>query len=822
MSHLASSWREASLNVRDIKGTPLLDPLGIIETPLPGETLRTGLVTIGGWATSGEVPAKGIILFANGIPIGTASTHIIRPDVAQHLDRPNLDRVGFSCEIHLSDSTAAMLASENTPMPIDKSKIPIKLQLASVSADGHSLAILANIDIELETGGSRLESLGGLEVPSEGSTVPLGFAEVSGWAVWGNDPAPLVVVEINGQKAGYGVAHIARPDVAASLDREIPELVGFKVEVDLVPLGFQEGDELDISASALGYLGNVPMLIDPAIGRFGTVHALVGPKVPRTNAMGAFDEPSLETIIQRGPLNIRGWALSPDNSPISRITIAVDRKNRGSARLGLPRFDLSQGHDHPHAVISGFELLIDLSDIPKTSDQVRITALVTSINGEESLLVDHVYAISDTLEPKQISPNPKLGIDERRAEIVKRRERSSALVHKWDRISTDEINLLAVTHDLGYGGGQLWLLELLSRSGAGRKFPCTVLAMKGGPLRRDLEKLGISVHVTGDVPIDDIDAYEGRLLELQLLLHDRRVNVVLANTFSAFAGADLAQRLELPCIWAIHESYPPSLYWAVAYPPNYVDDLVREQVERTLESVERVVFEAEATRQQYLEIVPDSHAIVMQYGIDNVAIDTYCKQVSKLDARRLTGLPVTKQVLLVMGTTEPRKSQTFLAQAFSEIAQAHPDAHLVFVGDTGTLYAKALKAFVKTFGLEERVTLAPVTNDIYAWYRAADFFVSASDIESLPRSILEAMSFGLPVVAASVFGIPELITHAETGFLFEQRNMKATVDALRRALNYDGLSLKNISHAAKDVVTKHHDSSGYAASMVRLMRDLID
>ena len=57
--------------------------------------------------------------------------------------------------------------------------------------------------------------------------------------------------------------------------------------------------------------------------------------------------------------------------------------------------------------------------------------------------------------------------------------------------------------------------------------------------------------------------------------------------------------------------------------------------------------------------------------------------------------------------------------------------------------------------------------DTYPWYRAADLLVSASDIESLPRSVLEAMCFRVPVLATSIFGLPELISDGETGFLFE-------------------------------------------------------
>ena len=68
--------------------------------------------------------------------------------------------------------------------------------------------------------------------------------------------------------------------------------------------------------------------------------------------------------------------------------------------------------------------------------------------------------------------------------------------------------------------------------------------------------------------------------------------------------------------------------------------------------------------------------------------------------------------------------------------------------------------------LGPRLRLEPIAQDPYRWYHAADALMLASDIESMPRSLLEAMAFGLPVVAASAWGVPELVTDGVNGFLF--------------------------------------------------------
>ncbi len=70
-------------------------------------------------------------------------------------------------------------------------------------------------------------------------------------------------------------------------------------------------------------------------------------------------------------------------------------------------------------------------------------------------------------------------------------------------------------------------------------------------------------------------------------------------------------------------------------------------------------------------------------------------------------------------------------------------------------------------GLGGRIRLAPMTDDLTPWYRAADVLVSVSDVESMPRSAIQAMACGTPVLAAAVYGVSELVEDGFTGWIFE-------------------------------------------------------
>jgi glycosyltransferase involved in cell wall biosynthesis len=62
--------------------------------------------------------------------------------------------------------------------------------------------------------------------------------------------------------------------------------------------------------------------------------------------------------------------------------------------------------------------------------------------------------------------------------------------------------------------------------------------------------------------------------------------------------------------------------------------------------------------------------------------------------------------------------------------------------------------------------------------KRSDIFVSASESESFGLVFAEAMSFGLPVVACRVGGIPEVVVDGKTGLLVEANDPKAFATAL--------------------------------------------
>jgi glycosyltransferase involved in cell wall biosynthesis len=380
---------------------------------------------------------------------------------------------------------------------------------------------------------------------------------------------------------------------------------------------------------------------------------------------------------------------------------------------------------------------------------------------------------------------------------------------------------------LVHGGGSLYLLELLDRLNAEPGFHCEVVTLADGPLREDLEGRGIPVHITDGFPVTSVERYEGHMAELVAWAAAGGFNAVLANTLASFAGADLAGRLEVPCVWAVHESFTLSMFWQTSFEPGTLHPHPRSRAEQALRDSAAVVFEAEATRRLFLEDADPARLITIPYGIEVDAIDS-ARVSAKHERTRLReerGIDLDARVLLCLGSIEPRKSQAMLAAAFAEIASTHPDAQLVIVGETdhaySAAYTQALHAYVRRAGLEQRVRVEPVTSDPYSWHALADLLVCASDVESLPRAILEAMAFGTPVLSTRVFGVPELIDDGQTGYLCEMRDLGDLARALDRVLSAPEHELQQVAAAASRRVRARHDPARYADSIAALVAGLV-
>jgi glycosyltransferase involved in cell wall biosynthesis len=110
--------------------------------------------------------------------------------------------------------------------------------------------------------------------------------------------------------------------------------------------------------------------------------------------------------------------------------------------------------------------------------------------------------------------------------------------------------------------------------------------------------------------------------------------------------------------------------------------------------------------------------------------------------------------------------------------------------------------------------------DTRAVYDEAAVCVLTSDLEGTPNVLLEAMASGLPVVAAKVGGVPDIVQHGETGFLLEPDNLEGFVTALAELTKNPALRME-MGRRARAFIEGSHSLQrlpAYLAGLYQLAR----
>jgi glycosyltransferase involved in cell wall biosynthesis len=134
-------------------------------------------------------------------------------------------------------------------------------------------------------------------------------------------------------------------------------------------------------------------------------------------------------------------------------------------------------------------------------------------------------------------------------------------------------------------------------------------------------------------------------------------------------------------------------------------------------------------------------------------------------------------------------------RAFQIIQQRHPEATLTMAHD-GSL-RNELEALALQLGLRNVTFLGAVSFErMKDLYHASDIFLSSSDHDNMPCSVLEAFASGLPVIATRAGGTEWILEHNRTGLLVECGDYEAMARCAFRLLEEPTLALR-LSRAAR-------------------------
>ena len=312
---------------------------------------------------------------------------------------------------------------------------------------------------------------------------------------------------------------------------------------------------------------------------------------------------------------------------------------------------------------------------------------------------------------------------------------------RWD--------LLFVSHDLSLSGAPLYLLHLAEWCWQ-NEFFVTIIAPGDGPLRQKITSAKIPLII--DPLVATGHESFGRVI--------RGFDLVLANSVRTPTAIPPARRENVPVAWYIHETDVGEHYLKhdvrvrVAVP---LANLIFAASERSL-SVFRPY--AVCPMRKLVSGCPDGRAQVTAERRDDNRVH-----------------------FLMLGTVERRKGQDVLLEAIRRMdPKLAREALFEVVGsglDQGFINAfresaRSLSNLRWREGVEHDESLQLLAN--------ADILVCASRDESLPLTLLEAMSLGKTIISTTVGGIPEYLTDGVDALLIPPEDAAALAAALERVV----------------------------------------
>jgi glycosyltransferase involved in cell wall biosynthesis len=174
---------------------------------------------------------------------------------------------------------------------------------------------------------------------------------------------------------------------------------------------------------------------------------------------------------------------------------------------------------------------------------------------------------------------------------------------------------------------------------------------------------------------------------------------------------------------------------------------------------------------------------------------------------RELGLEGSVPIVAVVARLSPVKGIEDFVRAASAVAARFKAARFVLFGDRmppgehrrepELLYAERMHRLACELGIGDRVFFAGCRADVAELLPELTVSVLPSHTEGLPNAVLESMAVGVPVVATSVGGVPEVITHESTGLLVPQRDPGALASAISRVLQDRALAVSLAAEAKR-------------------------
>lgn len=186
--------------------------------------------------------------------------------------------------------------------------------------------------------------------------------------------------------------------------------------------------------------------------------------------------------------------------------------------------------------------------------------------------------------------------------------------------------------------------------------------------------------------------------------------------------------------------------------------------------------------------------------------------------REKAGFPPGIQLAAVVGRLHPVKGHRQFLKSAAEVLKERKDVHFLVVG-TGPERDR-LEEYTRKLGISEHVTFTGFISDVSELMPDLNLLIVPSLWEGFGLTALEAMAVGVPVVATSVGGLPEIVEHCTTGLLVPPADEAGLTRGIIWMLDHPQEAVE-MAAAAKNMVEQKFTARAMAKKTEELYRRLM-
>ena len=281
--------------------------------------------------------------------------------------------------------------------------------------------------------------------------------------------------------------------------------------------------------------------------------------------------------------------------------------------------------------------------------------------------------------------------------------------------------------------------------------------------------------------------------KLLCFLHQMRIQLIHTHGYFAdIIGVPAAKILKIPHVSTCH-----------GFISNDINLELYNKVNRTvLRFSDRIISVSEQIKNDLEKSgIRKSKITVIQNAVQtSQKKKTYPMNDTKL--RYFRGIKKEEYVVGYVGRLSEEKGVGYLVEAGIHLLEIGELCKIFIIGDGPQ--RKKLEDMVLMKGYENDIIFTGFQTNIEEWMLMLDIFVLPSLTEGTPMALLEAMSFGVPVLATRVGGVPKVIENGINGVLVNPTDSMAIAENLKILFHHPSLR-KKIALKALSVIEKQHN-----------------